>query len=167
MRQSWSDYFFGIAKVVSGRATCPSRSVGCVIVDPEEHSILATGYNGAPAGSPHCGEACENRVSGSSYEKCQAVHAEANAIVQAAKNGVSTKGSYMYLTTTPCVFCSRLIINAGVKKVLATSAYPQHEAIEMLVAAGVSVVIEQGVPLPNLRYRKDSDEVQRVEYPSI
>lgn len=163
-KPSWPDYFFSIAKVVSSRSTCPSRSVGCVIVDPGEHSILATGYNASAKGVPPCGEACENRVSGSSFEKCQAVHAEANAIVQAAKNGVSTKGAHMYLTTTPCVFCSRLIINAGIKEVWANSAYPQKEAIDLLVSAGIKVIVEQGVPLPNLKFRKENDEVQRVEY---
>ena len=156
-RPSFHDYFWGIAKMVSSRSTCPSRQVGAVLVNPETNFILSTGYNGAPRGLPHCGEECLTRKSGGEWNKCQAIHAELNCIISAALNGAKTDGSIMYLTTTPCVFCARLIINAGIKHVLATSAYPQEEAIKLLHAGGVKVTVEQGVPMPIIRTRSEEE----------
>lgn len=147
-RPSWDDYFFSMAKVVSSRATCPSRQVGCVVIDSSTKHILSTGYNGAPRGTEHCTEACVDRHSGSDFRKCRALHAELNAILNAAFNGVSLRGSVMYLTTTPCVFCSRAIVQAGVSEVRAMSKYPHDDALEMLRSGGVNVYIVKGVSLP-------------------
>ena len=156
-RPTRNDYFFGIAKTVSARSTCPSRQVGAVLVDPETDYIIATGYNGAARGTPHCDEACGTRVSGQDWEKCKAIHAELNVVICAAMNGARTKGSWLYLTTTPCVFCARVIINAGIAHVLAVSMYPHNEALELLASAGVKLTVESGVPLPILRYRESSN----------
>lgn len=149
-RPDWDSYFFRMATLVATRATCPSRSVGCIIVNPETNHVLATGYNGAPRGTGHCGESCSNRRSGDSFERCRAVHAELNAILHAAKSGVSTNGCRMYLTTTPCVFCSRTIINAGVKEVYAMSKYAHEDAIELLQEGGVEVRVISPVELTDL-----------------
>lgn len=144
-RPGWNDYFLNIARDISARSTCPGRSVGCVVIDPETKHILSTGYNGAPRGTAHCTEACAHRESGSDFRKCRALHAELNAVINAAFNGVKLKGSIMYLTTTPCVFCSRAIINAGVKEVIASSKYPHDDAIDLLNEGGVKVQIIQGL----------------------
>lgn len=147
-RPSWDDYFFSMAKVVGSRATCPSRQVGCVVVDADTMSIISTGYNGSPRGTEHCTSACLDRTSGSDFRKCRALHAELNAILNAAFNGVNTRGAVMYLTTTPCVFCSRAIVQAGISEVRAMSRYPHDDAIAMLNEGGVNVSIIQGVTLP-------------------
>lgn len=158
-RPEWADYFFGVAKMVSARSTCPSRQVGAVLVDPNTNGILATGYNGSARGTEHCGVECSTRKSGGDWEKCKAIHAELNCIISAAQNGVRTDGSTMYLTTTPCVFCARLIINAGVKVVIAASAYPHQEAIELLRSGSVKVMVVTGVPMPTIKLRKDDENV--------
>ena len=149
-RISWDQYFLGLAKMTATRATCPSRQVGAVIINPDTKAIIATGYNGAPRGTQHCGDACKSRKSGSSYEKCRAVHAELNAIASAAQNGTSTLGMEMYLTTTPCVFCARVLINAGIKTVKALTYYPQPEALELLAEGGVNVVVVNGIDIPSI-----------------
>lgn len=154
---NWNDYFWGIAKVVSARSTCPSRQVGAVLVNPQTNYIISTGYNGAPRGTEHCGPECSTRKSGSDWNKCKAIHAELNVIIAAALNGAKTDGAILYLTTTPCVFCARVLINAGVTHVLATSAYPQEEALTLLRSAGIKVTIETGVPMPVLRYREGEE----------
>lgn len=153
----WNDYFFGIAKMVSAKSTCPSRQVGAVLVDPNTNFIVATGYNGAPRGTEHCGSDCAQRKSGQDWNKCKAIHAELNVIISAALNGAKTGGTILYLTTTPCVFCARVLINAGVKHVLATSAYPHEEAISLLKSCGIDVTIETGVPMPMIKYRSDGE----------
>lgn len=145
-RPDWDQYIFSIAKACAERSSCPSRKVGAVIYDPDTHFILTTAYNGAPRGLPHCGEACSNRVSGKSWEKCNAVHAELNAIIAAAKAGVSIDGAHMGLTVAPCVFCSRAIIQAGIKHVVAMGYYSHPEAEKLLVDGGVSLKIYSGVP---------------------
>ena len=143
-RPSWEEYFFTIAKDIAKRSSCPSRSVGAVIVDPLTNHIKATGFNGSARGTEHCGEECVRRESGKSYGKCKAIHAELNAIISAAQNGVSTNNSDMYLTTTPCVFCSRMLINAGIKRVFALTYYPHPEALELLTEGGVEVIVVHG-----------------------
>lgn len=148
VRPSWDDYFFSMAKIAASRATCPSRQVGCVVIDPETKQILSTGYNGAPRGTPHCTNACVDRTAGSDFRKCRAIHAELNAVLNAAFNGVSLRGGVMYLTTTPCVFCSRAIVQAGISEVRAMSKYPHEDALELLRIGGVNVYIVQGITLP-------------------
>ena len=147
-RPSWDEYFLNLAKATAQRSTCPSRKVGGVIVNPETNQVISMGYNGSPRGTSHCGEECLTRESGGGWRKCRAIHAELNAIISAAMNGVSTNNATMYLTTTPCVFCSRTLINAGIKKVVALTFYPQKEAIELLQEGGVDVVVVNSDSIP-------------------
>ncbi len=143
-RPSWDEFYFQLAKDYSQRSTCPSRKVGAIVVDPETKAFVCAGYNGAARNTEHCGPECGTRQSGKSYEKCRAIHAELNAIVNAAQIGVSTAGKEMYLTTTPCVFCSRILINAGIARVKALTYYPHPEALELLAQGGVDVVVIKG-----------------------
>ncbi len=123
-----------IARTVATRATCPRLSVGCVLV--REHRILTTGYNGAPRGVAHCTEAGCIVVN----DHCaRATHAEANAIVQGALHGVSLAGSIAYCTHQPCVNCSKLLISAGVQKIVYDVGYPDPVASELLAEAGVAI----------------------------
>ena len=147
-RPSWDEYFLNLAKATAQRSTCPSRKVGSVIVNPDTNQVISLGYNGAARGTAHCGEECLTRESGKGWRKCNAIHAELNAIISAAMNGVSTNGSTMYLTTTPCVFCSRTLINAGIKKIVALTFYPQQEAIELLQEGGVDVYVVNSDSIP-------------------
>ena len=149
-RPDWDSYFFRMTTLIATRSTCPSRAVGCVIIDMETKHVISTGYNGAPRGTAHCGEGCMSREPGKSWEKCRAVHAELNAILNAAKNGVSTDGCRMYLSTTPCVFCSRTLINAGVKEVYAMAKYSHDEAISLLTEGGIKVKVISPVELTDL-----------------
>ncbi|MFN8140314.1 MAG: dCMP deaminase family protein [Fimbriimonadales bacterium] len=133
-RPSWDDYFMQIAHAVSSRATCLRRGVGAVIV--RDKRILATGYNGAPVGVPHCAEyGCDIT------QKCQlAAHAEQNAICQAAMNGVSISGATVYITCQPCNVCAKMLINAGVRKVVFEGDYPDPLALDLFSLANVEVL---------------------------
>jgi dCMP deaminase len=118
-----------IARVVSKRSTCLRNKVGAVLV--RDNRILSTGYNGAPTGMEHCLDiGCirneRNIPSGERHELCRAVHAEQNAIIQAALHGVSTQGSTLYSTHQPCVLCAKMLINAGVKRVVFGQNYPDE-----------------------------------------
>lgn len=124
-----------IVVMVATRSTCLRRQVGAVIV--RDKRILATGYNGAPAGLRHCGEigCIRDRLkvaSGERHELCRAIHAEQNAIIQASSSGVSLKDSTMYTTHHPCVLCSKIIINAGIKRVLYFHGYPDELSKQIL-----------------------------------
>jgi dCMP deaminase len=137
VRPSWDTYFLRIAKLVATRSTCLRRQVGAVIV--REKRILASGYNGAPSDVPHCFElkgGClrESRgiPSGERQELCRGLHAEQNAILQAAAFGVSLKGSDCYCTHQPCITCAKMLINAGVKRVIFIGSYPDPLALQML-----------------------------------
>jgi dCMP deaminase len=133
-RPSWDEYFLQIARTVATRATCPRARVGCVLT--REHRILTTGYNGAPRGVEHCSEAGCIVV----HDHCQrAVHAEANAIVQGALHGVGLAGATAYCTHEPCVNCSKLLISAGVRRIVYLTAYPDPVASLLLSEAGVAV----------------------------
>jgi dCMP deaminase len=134
MRPSWDTYFMEIARTVATRATCPRATVGCVLV--REHRILTTGYNGAPRGVAHCSEIGCTIVN----EHCvRATHAEANAIVQGALHGVSLAGATAYCTHQPCINCSKLLISAGVVKIVFEQAYHDAVAAELLAEAGVAL----------------------------
>ena len=126
-RPSIDDYFLEIASVVAKRSTCLRNTVGAVIV--RDKRILSTGYNGAPRNLKHCLDiGCirdkENIASGTHHEKCRAVHAEQNAIIQAALHGVGTEGATMYCTHQPCILCTKMIINAHIVRVVYTTSYP-------------------------------------------
>lgn len=139
-RPSWNEYFLSIAAKVSERSTCLRRRCGAVLV--KEKRILATGYNGAPSGLKHCAEAgCLREAGGiepgSRHELCRGLHAEQNAIIQAAMHGVEISGAAIYSTHQPCVLCAKMLINAGVKAVVYREGYPDELALQMLGEAGI------------------------------
>ena len=141
-RPSLDEYFLEIAFVVGKRATCLRNNVGAVVV--RDKRILSTGYNGAPSGMEHCLEiGCirdlEKIPSGTRHEKCRAVHAEQNAIIQAAKHGTNIDGATLYCTNQPCSICAKMIINAGVKHIIFQDGYPDKLAEEMLGESGLKV----------------------------
>lgn len=140
MRPSWDDYFMEITRQVATRSTCLRRQVGAIIV--RDKRILCTGYNGAPRGVPHCDERGCLRAelgipSGQRQEICRGLHAEQNAIIQAALHGVSVEGGSIYVTHQPCMTCAKMIINSGIVRVVCANAYPDDLAREMLDEAGV------------------------------
>ena len=125
-RPSWDQYFINIAKVASSRSNCLRRHVGAVIV--KDHRIISTGYNGTPRGVKNCNEGgcarcASDTPSGENLGECICCHAEENAIVQAAYHGVSVKDSIIYTTYCPCLLCSKMIINAGIKEVIFLESY--------------------------------------------
>ncbi|KNF09725.1 deoxycytidylate deaminase [Gottschalkia purinilytica] len=143
MRPTWDEYFMEIVHVVKKRSTCLRRQVGAVIV--KENRILSTGYNGAPTGIRHSSETGCLRdklkvPSGQRHELCRGLHAEQNAIVHAAKCGVNIDGSTIYVTTQPCIVCTKMIINAGITKVIYEEDYPDEMAKEFLEEAGIQLV---------------------------
>lgn len=143
MRPSWDEYFMEIVELIKSRSTCLRRQVGALIA--KDKRILATGYNGAPIGCSHCEEVgCLREKykipSGQRHELCRAIHAEQNAIVQAAYSGVSVKGATMYVTNQPCVLCAKMIINAGIEKIVFNGDYPDELAMELLKEASVRVI---------------------------
>ncbi len=140
MRPTWDQYFLRIAGVVAGRSTCLRREVGALVV--KDRRILATGYNGAPRGLAHCLETgcMRNEAqaqSGTSHELCRGLHAEQNAIIQAAMHGVSIEGGVMYSTHQPCVLCTKMIINAGLQAIYYLEPYHDPLAGKLLEEAGV------------------------------
>jgi dCMP deaminase len=143
-RPSWDEYFMGIAKLTSERSTCLRRKVGAVIV--QDKQIVATGYNGAPKGIAHCDEkgGCLREKlgipSGERHELCRALHAEQNAIIQAATSGQSIEGATIYITNQPCSICAKMIINAGIRKIIVDEGYPDEFAVEILDEAGLKIV---------------------------
>ena len=131
-----------IAELVSHRSTCLRRQVGCVIV--RERRILSTGYNGAPSGLEHCSEGSCMRdklkiPSGERQELCRGLHSEQNAIIQAAMTGVGLKDSILYCTHQPCVLCAKMLINAGINKIIFKGDYPDKLALAMLKEAKISL----------------------------
>ncbi|MBL8047625.1 MAG: cytidine/deoxycytidylate deaminase family protein [Chthonomonas sp.] len=154
-RPSWDTYFMDIAHLVATRATCPRRSVGAVIV--RDRRILCTGYNGAPRGMSHC------PPNGPTHEwpegcllagHCQrALHAEQNALLQAAMIGIPCAGATMYVTCQPCNSCAKMIINAGIERVIYEGDYPDAFSLELFRESGLEV----------LRYIKGSPELEPVQ----
>ena len=141
-RPSWGTYFMNITNLVAERSTCTRRAVGAVLV--KEKRILSTGYNGAPTGLKHCLEVgCLREklgvVSGQMHELCRGIHAEQNAIIQAAYHGVSVNGAVIYCTNQPCSICARMIINAGIQKIYYQSGYADSLAKELLGEAGIEL----------------------------
>jgi dCMP deaminase len=141
-RPSWEEYFMEIARLVARRSTCLRRQVGAVLV--KEKNILATGYNGTPSGITHCAEVgCLREKlgvpSGERHELCRGLHAEQNAIIQAAKHGVNIGGSTLYSTHSPCVICSKMIINAGIGRIIYLEGYPDDLSVGMLTESKIDV----------------------------
>ncbi len=149
VRPSWDDYFLELADAASRRATCDRGKSGCVIV--RDKQVLATGYVGSPAGLPHCDDVGhlmkkEIQENGEISEHClRTVHAEQNAICQAAKRGISIEGATVYTRMTPCRTCAMLLINCGIQKVVCERKYQLSEESEQLFAeAGVELVYKYG-----------------------
>ncbi|MBO5713788.1 MAG: dCMP deaminase family protein [Clostridia bacterium] len=146
MMNKWDKRFIDMAEVVGSWSSCyqENRHVGAVIV--KDKRILATGYNGAPMGVVSCAEKGEclrkklNIPSGTRHEICFAVHAEQNAICQAAKLGISVEGATIYVTHQPCTICTKMIINAGIKKVIYKYGYPDEFSLQLLAEAGVEII---------------------------
>jgi len=141
-RPDWDTYFMNIAKLVSERSTCLRRKVGAVLV--KDKRILSTGYNGAPTGLAHCEiTGCIREKlkipSGERHELCRGLHAEQNAILQAAYHGVSIKGSTLYITCHPCSVCAKMIINAGIEEIVIEEGYPDKMAEEILKEGKIKV----------------------------
>ena len=135
MRPDWDSYFLKIAFAVSERSTCDRALVGCVLV--LEKRILTTGFNGSPAGLPHCEEVGHLMVDGHCV---RTIHAETNAIIQAALHGVSTKGSTCYVTHFPCINCTKALINAGITRLVYCNNYRIDEnALAFLKAAQIEI----------------------------
>ena len=145
-RPGWDEYFLQVADLVASRSTCLRRQVGAVLVRDER--IIATGYNGAPRRITHCLEiGCLREQlgipSGERYELCRGVHAEQNAIINAAYYGVSTKEAVLYCTNQPCLICARMIINAGIVKVVHRGNFTDDLALEFMQEAGIELVIRE------------------------
>ncbi len=143
-RPTWHEYFMEMAYLASKRSTCLRRAVGAVLV--RDNQLLSSGYNGSPKGTPHCAEVgClreqQNVPSGQKHELCRGVHAEQNAIIQAAINGSSTRGAELYCTNQPCSICARLIINAEIKTVYIAERYPDALSEQLFREAGVELII--------------------------
>ena len=141
-RPSWGAYFMDITTLVAKRSTCLRRAVGAIIV--KDKRILSTGYNGAPSGIRHCIETgCMREKlmvpSGEKHELCRGIHAEQNAIIQAAYHGVSIKSGTLYCTNLPCSICAKMIINAGINNIYYESGYADTMSEEMLKEAGINV----------------------------
>jgi dCMP deaminase len=148
MRPDWDSYFMKIAYAVSERSTCDRAFVGSVLV--LEKRILTTGFNGSPTGQPHCEEIGHLMVDGHCV---RTIHAETNAIIQAALHGVSTRGATCYVTHFPCISCTKALINAGITRLVYNSAYRMDEnAIDFLKAAEIEIC---QVPFENGREKID------------
>jgi dCMP deaminase len=141
-RPTWDEYFMDITHLVAKRSTCLRRQVGAVLV--KDKNILATGYNGAPSGVAHCLDVgCLREQlqvpSGERHELCRGLHGEQNAIIQAAKHGTSIEGATLYSTTMPCIICSKMIINSGIKRIVYEEGYADRLASEMIAESGVVI----------------------------
>ncbi len=141
VRPTWDEYFMAIVSDVATRSTCCRRKVGAILV--KDKRIIATGYNGGPTGLAHCLDiGCLreklNIPSGQQHELCRGVHAEQNAIIQAARYGVDTDGSVLYCTTQPCAQCTKMLLNAGVKEIVFRDGYPDGLALDLLQESGIA-----------------------------
>ena len=141
-RPSWDEYFMKMANDVATRTTCLRRGVGAVIV--KDRRILATGYNGVPTGLTHCSETgCLREQlgvpSGQRHEICRGLHAEQNAIIQAARYGINIAGATIYVNTQPCVVCAKMLINAGITEIVYQNPYPDELSQELLAESGILV----------------------------
>lgn len=145
MRESWEEYFLGLARQVARRSTCMRRQIGAIAV--REKRILATGYNGAPAGLDHCRETgcLREKIgvpSGERHELCRATHAEQNVICQAARFGTPLAGAGLYIAGgTPCLMCAKMLINVGIVWIITDMEYPDALAMSFLKQAGIMVEI--------------------------
>jgi len=138
-RISWDNYWIQIAKNIALRSTCIRRQIGAIIV--KDNILISSGYNGAPSGFPHCIDigCIRNKNSipaGEQYELCCAVHAEQNALL---RSGLNSNGATMYVNEYPCTICARLMINAGIKRVVVIGNHPKENGLELLREAGIQI----------------------------
>ncbi len=149
VRPDWGPYFMEIARIVSMRSTCLRRNVGAVIV--KNKRILASGYNGAPSGLRHCAEVTclrekMNVASGERHELCRGLHAEQNAIIQAAYHGVSINGAELYCTHLPCSICIKMLINAGIGEIYYEEGYPDDLSLDMIGESKIKLTKLDRIP---------------------
>lgn len=142
-RPDWDTYFMEMARLAARRSSCLRRAVGAVLV--KDRRVLATGYNGVPSGITHCevtGCLREKLAvpSGERHELCRGLHAEQNAIIQAAMHGVSIRGAVLYCTNLPCIICAKMLVNAGVRRIVYLEGYADPLTGEMLEEAGLELV---------------------------
>jgi len=140
-RPTWDEYFARIVEDVALRSTCFKRQIGAIVVN-QDHEIVATGFNGNVRGAPHCDDigCVKDKMgfkSGEGHEWCTAVHAEQNALIQSGK---MSRGSTLYINAFPCKICARLIVNAGIKKVVISGEYTDKDGLQILAESGVEVV---------------------------
>jgi len=143
-RPSWDEYFMDITRLVARRSTCMRRQVGAVMV--KDKQVLATGYNGTPRKIRHCDvTGCLREQlqvpSGERHELCRGLHAEQNAILQAACHGVNLSGAVLYCTDSPCIICTKMLINARISRVIYQKGYADQLSMEMLDEAGIETVL--------------------------
>ncbi len=141
-RPSWHEYFLQLARQAATRSTCLRRQVGAVLV--RDRRVLATGYNGAPCGVSHCLDVgCLREQlgvpSGERHELCRAIHAEQNAIIQAAVHGVGIDGATLYCTHQPCILCAKMLINCGIREIRYLEGYPSELAVQMFAEVGIAL----------------------------
>ncbi len=141
-RPDWDTYFMTLARDISTRSTCTRRQVGALIV--KERRILSTGYNGAPTGLVHCTpETCLRTLykvpSGERHELCRGLHAEQNAVIQAAYHGVSIAGAMIYVTHHPCSICAKILINSGISRIVYGGEYLDPVAVELFRESGIEL----------------------------
>ncbi len=146
IRPKWDEYFLKISQLVSQRSTCLRRAVGAVIV--KNRRILATGYNGAPTDLPHCAvSGCLRQKfkipSGIHHELCRGLHAEMNAILQAAYYGIDISEGTLYVTNQPCILCAKMIVNARVKKIVMAAGYPDTEALMLFKKSQIRLIYKK------------------------
>lgn len=142
-RPSWQEYFMNITYLVAERSTCLRRKVGAILV--KDKRILATGYNGAPSSLKHCLDiGClrekEGIPSGERHELCRGLHAEQNVIIQAAHHGISIADSSLFCTNLPCIICTKMLINAGIRTIFYREGYADQLSRDMLAEAGISLL---------------------------
>lgn len=148
-RPSWDDYFLKMTMLVAERSTCLRHHVGAVLV--RDRRVLTTGYNGAARGQKDCLElGClrdeQGIESGTRHEVCRAIHAEQNAIIQASLHGVSTAGAAMYCTHSPCLICAKIIVNAGIERVVSFNEYSDKNTSDLFREAGIRIDV---FPMPD------------------
>lgn len=153
-RLSWDQYFLKIAMLVAERSTCLRHNVGAIVV--KKKRIMTTGYNGAAAGVRDCLElgCLRNKLkipSGTMHEICRAIHAEQNAIIQAARLGINIEDATLYCTHSPCIICAKMIVNAGIKRVVSFTPYSEQTFADLFKEATISYEIMER-PEATIRY---------------
>lgn len=164
-RPSYDEYFMEMAHLVAKRSTCLRRNVGAILV--KDKHILSTGYNGAPKGLKHCSEVgCLRKKlgipSGERHEICRGLHAEQNAIIQAAVFGISIKNSVLYCTNTPCVVCAKMLINAGVEEIVYSGEYPDDLAKKMISESKIKIRNFDNNNKMLSKTKKNSSKIEKI-----